>query len=280
MDHVHDAAGPRLVILNTVQNAAIVADAMRRAGFDVLHLSTALTPRDRDRVLNRVIRRLDAKQRNWTLVATSCVEAGLDLSFRSAFRERFTASSTIQVGGRINRHGEYDAGGGGVVYDLALADMGITQHPAATVSADVLRQLLAADELNRRAPADVVTRAMREELAARGGLGSDPLAKAEGERNYPAVKKHGRVIEADTRIVVVDDRLKKQIAERAAVAFGALLRGSVEIRATKIDKLGLGLLPGRRDLFAWDGPYEPDFLGYMAGVLRNKQFLREGGAVV
>lgn len=280
MDEVGGAPGPRLVILNTVQNAAVVAGAMRGAGFEVLHLSTALTPRDRDRILQRVISRLDAGDVDWMLVATSCVEAGLDLSFRSAFRERFAAASTIQVGGRVNRHGEYDSAGGGVVHDFALVDAGITPHPAATVSAEVLRRLMGADDLNRGDPADIVTKAMRQELSALGGLGADPLTKAEGARSYPAVKEHGRVIRADTRIVVVDDCLKKQIGERGAVGFRALLRGSVEIWARKIDKLGLRPLPGRRDLFAWDDAYEPDFLGYMAGVLRNQQFLRAGGAVV
>jgi uncharacterized protein with HEPN domain len=69
-------------------------------------------------------------------------------------------------------------------------------------------------------------------------------------------------------------------AERRMVGFRALLRGSVEVWAREIDKLGLRPLPGRRDLFAWDDACNPDFLGYMAGVLRNQQFLRDGGAVV
>lgn len=176
---VDHAPGPCLVILNTVQSAAVVAKTMREAGMDVLHLSTALTPRDRDRIFEMARGRLETQRDDcWTLVATSCVEAGVDLSFRCAFRERFAVASTIQVGGRINRHGEYDVDGGGIVYDFALDDVGITRHPGASVSADVLRELMNADELNRRNPADVVTKAMREELSARGGLGADPLLKA------------------------------------------------------------------------------------------------------
>lgn len=280
IEGVREAPGPRLVILNTVQNAAVAAQAMRRAGLDVLHLSTALTPRDRDRILKRVMRRLEAKLTNWALVATSCVEAGVDLSFRSAFRERFATASTIQVGGRVNRHGEYDTAGGGVVYDFGLDGEGITQHPAATVSASVLRELVAADELNVGRPADIVTKAMREELAVLGGLGADPLAKAEAARDYPAVKSHGRVIDADTRIVVVDERLKGRLAERHAVSFQALLRGSVQLWATKIEMLGLKALPGHRELYAWNDVYEPEFLGYMVAILRNEQFLKEGGTVI
>ncbi len=276
IEQVVSAPGPRLAILNTVQNAAVVAKVMRDAGLDVLHLSTALTPEDRDRILERVRGRLETrKDDRWTLVATSCVEAGVDLSFRSGFRERFAVASTIQVGGRVNRHGEYDAEGGGIVYDFALDDVGITQHREAAVSADVLRGLMAGGGLNRRNPSDVVSKAMREELSARGGLGTDPLLKAETARDYPTVKKRGRVIDADTRLVVVDEHLKRQIAERQHIDFQELLDGSVQLWATKIEKLGLTALPGRGEIYAWNHAYEPHFLGYMAGVLQLQRFLSD-----
>jgi CRISPR-associated endonuclease/helicase Cas3 len=278
--HVREAPGPRLVILNTVQNAAVVARAMRMARMRVLHLSTALCPGDRECVLSRVERRLEAGWKNWTLVATSCVEAGLDLSFRSAFRERFAAASLIQVGGRVNRNGEYGPVGGATVYDFALAGHDITQHPGAAVSSDVLRSLMANGDLNRDKPADVVTRAMQQELSILGGLGNDLLLKAEQERNYPKVEEHGRVINADTRLVIVDPRVKKRLAQGRPIGFRLLLRGSVQLWATKIDKLGLEPLPGRKEVYVWRYAYDPDFLGYMAGVLRNQQFLREGGAVI
>lgn len=281
IEQVDRAPGPRLAIFNTVQSAAVVAKTMREAGMDVLHLSTALTPRDRDRILDQVRARLEKQQNGcWALIATSCVEAGVDLSFRCAFRERFAVASTIQVGGRINRHGEYDVDGGGIVYDFALDDAGITRHPGASVSADVLRDLMSADELNRRNPADVVTKAMREELSARGGLGADPLFKAEAARDYPAVKLYGRVIDADTRLVVVDDDIKKRIAEWQPVSFQELLRGSVQLWATKIGKLGLAVLPGRGEVYAWNQDYDPDFLGYMAGVLKLQKFMSDPEALI
>jgi len=277
---VRRAPGPRLVILNTVQSAAVVAQAMRRAGCSVLHLSTALTPRDRRRVLAKVHRRLKCTKKRWTLVATSCVEAGVDLSFRCAFRERFATASTIQVGGRVNRHREYDAVGGGSVYDFTIEGEGITQHPAADCSADILRELMNADELNRGDPADVVTRAMREELVRRGGLGADALRKAEQTRNYPEVQKQGQVIDADTRLVVVDPTLRKRLAAFQPVGFRALLLGSVQLWATKVGALGLEPVPGRGELYAWNDAYDPDFLGIMAGVLRTNVFISVGGGVI
>jgi CRISPR-associated endonuclease/helicase Cas3 len=279
-------AGPRLVILNTVQNAAVVADAMLNSGMEVLHLSTALTPCDREIILKRVERKLKFRElADWTLVATSCVEAGVDFSFRCAFRERFSAASIIQVGGRVNRHGEYDNCGGGTVYDVALFDKGITQHPAASVSADVLKSLMDDGKLSVSNPADVVTQAMQDELRIYGGLPSDPLCKAESERNYPKVAELGRVISMDTRFVVIDPDLKANLKAYRPVDFKTLLQGSVQIWAKRIEELRLNPLNhGSRfsefDIYEWQYDYDPDFLGYMKGVLNLKKFISAGGAII
>lgn len=280
VERVHEEDGPRLVILNTVQNAAIAARAMRSAGMNVLHLSTALTPSDRARILSEVESRLATGElRDWTLVATSCVEAGVDLSFRSAFRERFCVASTIQVGGRVNRHGEFNAFGGGKVIDFALTGPGITQHPGASGSSDILRDFMSNNLLNTMSPADVVTRALVDELRYRGGLSSE-LLEAEKQRDYPRVQDLGRVIQADTRFVVVDKFLQEALGRRDQIDFKALLQGSVQLWARKIDKLRLQSVPGRADIYAWNYEYDPKFLGYMDGVLKLDRFLAEGGAII
>ena len=104
---VQEAPGPRLLILNTVQSAAVIAADMA-AEFGqthVEHLSTALTPEDRGNTIDRIRRRLaDPDDADWTLVATSCVEAGVDFSFRTGFREISSLLSLLQAAGRVNRH--------------------------------------------------------------------------------------------------------------------------------------------------------------------------------
>ena len=281
IDYVQQSPGPRLVILNTVQNAAIVARAMRDAGLDVLHLSTALTPRDREVILKRILRRLEFPGLvNWCLAATSCVEAGVDLSFRTGFRERFSAASTIQTGGRVNRHGEYEALGGGCVYDFALDGPGVTQHPEAKTSADILRELLKENALNSESPADIVTRAMREELSRSGGLNTDPLVKAERERDYPTVAQLGRVITSDTRLVVIDATVRERLQAHETVSFRDLLEGSVQLWSNRIRQLALEPLWPGADIYEWKDTYDPDFLGYMEGVLKMKEFLSDPEACV
>ena len=77
----------------------------------VEHLSTALTARDRARTLARVRQRLrDPSDCDWTLVATSCVEAGVDFSFSVGFRETASLSSLLQASGRVNRNGKTKTG--------------------------------------------------------------------------------------------------------------------------------------------------------------------------
>lgn len=275
---VSNSPGPRLIVVNTVQSAAVVAQTMRQSGLNVLHLSTALTPKDRERVLRRVRLRLRSGcgvNSDWTLVATSCVEAGVDLSFRSAFRERFAVASLIQVGGRVNRNGEYCHIGGGTVHDFALSDSGITSHPGARVGADVLRDFMASDALNTRSPADVVTDAMREEVVRRGGTQQDELSLAERIRDYPAVQHAGRVIEADTRFVVVDRQLMERLERRMPVSWKDLMEGSVQIWASRIEQLGLRQLSTRKDVYAWELDYDPYFLGYMSGVLSSAEDTRD-----
>jgi CRISPR-associated endonuclease/helicase Cas3 len=218
-------------------------------------------------------------------VATSCVEAGVDLSFRCAFRERFATASIIQVGGRVNRHGEYNVDGGGIVFDFALADSLITQHPAANVSAEVLRRLMDEGTLNDAMnPADVVTRAMVLELRNLGGLSSDQLVKAESEQNYPEVQRLGQVINENTRFVVVDPKVKELLRMHIPISFKMLLEGSVQIWGTKIDKLGLQPLhsPRRslREIYEWNYDYDPDFLGYMQGLLSSVRLESEGFEII
>ncbi|MEN6439228.1 MAG: hypothetical protein ABFD97_11685, partial [Syntrophobacter sp.] len=188
----------------------------------------------------------------------------------------------IQVGGRVNRHGEYNAHGGGEVYDFALSGAWITQHPAAAVSAEVLRDLMDRGELNKTSPADIVTEAMKQELRYSGSLPSD-LIQAEKEKNYPKVEELGRVIDTDTRFVIIDPRLEEALRNHEKVDFNSLLRGSVQMWSNKINSLGLKQITryGRAsDMYSWEYEYDPDFLGYMAGVLRHETFLSEGGAII
>lgn len=274
------APGPRLVILNTVQSAAVIARAIRDIGQDVLHLSTALCPRDRDAVLTRVRTRLKERENtNWTLVATSLVEAGVDISFCTAFRERFAATSLIQVGGRVNRNAELAARAEVIDFTIERGQS-LTRHPEASIASDVLAQLFESGRFDGEIdPASVVTDALVRQMAQKRRP-VDLLGQAESEGNYPEVASLARLIEADTRFVVIDPGLRDRLLNRERLAMRDLLAGSVQLYASRISALALDPIPGRPDLYWWPHAYDSNFLGYMAGALTLAAIDRGEGLIL
>ncbi|MDM7999334.1 MAG: CRISPR-associated protein [Dehalococcoidia bacterium] len=272
--------GPRLLIVNTVQTAAVIAKAMRDEGRDVLHLSTALAPAHRDSIVKRIKLRLKDKIANWTLVATSCIEAGMDFSFRVGFRERASMASLIQIGGRVSRGNEFTDS---VVWDILLQDDQFQNNPALLVSRQALDRFTL-EKLNESHPAELATLAMSREWTCGAEEKARKLIKDEESMEYPSVSRQCRVIDADTRTVVIDRSLAEAIRRGDKVSKAELLQYSVQIWANKIEKLGLQPLvadgESESGLFGWPYDYDPEFLGYMAGVLKLADFIAAGGAVI
>jgi CRISPR-associated endonuclease/helicase Cas3 len=278
---VRKEPGPRLLIVNTVQTAAVIAQTMHELGHDVLHLSTALAPVHRDLIVERVKLRLRDGIENWTLVATSCVEAGMNFSFRAGFRERASTASLIQIGGRISRGDEFkDA----EVWDLLLRDDRFRSNPAVMISRHALDQFTIY-ELNHMRPTQLATCAMRREWTYGAEEKAKQLIEYEEGMEYPSVSKACRVIDTDTRTVIVDASLAEAVREGEKVCRIELMRHSVQIWANKIDKFALRPLNHNNRIpdsgvYVWEYDYDPDFLGYMKGVLKLEKFISAGGSVI
>lgn len=95
-----------LCIVNTRKRAQAIY--RRLGGEGVYHLSTTMYPMHRRRVLDQIRERLQAGER-CVLVSTSLVEAGVDLDFRSVYRQLAGIDSMIQAAGRCNREGRRKA---------------------------------------------------------------------------------------------------------------------------------------------------------------------------
>ena len=268
--------GPRLLIVNTVQSAAVIArhladwesrDNWQSSHPQVEHLSTALTPTDRASTLNRVIKRLRNKEdRDWTLVATSCVEAGVDFSFRTGIRERACLNSLLQIAGRVNRGSEYESAD---VWDVQLVyDSWLRPHPTFEHSSIVLGELFN----ERRVSVSSCTEALRREIR-RSRLKKDELLKAECALNFPKVAELFRVINSPTLTAVVDESLREMIESGQRLPSQELQNGSVQIYGSRASEWALREFDHMPGLFAWELGYDP-FLGFMAGVLP----LVDGGA--
>ncbi len=269
--------GPRLLIVNTVQSAAVIAAVIaKQFGRDhVEHLSTSLCPRDRKTTLDRVKARLQNKaDSDWALVATSCVEAGVDLSFRTALRERCSLNSLVQIGGRVNRKGEY---ANAEVWDFQLRHEGLLKrHPAFDTSVRVLGNLF---ERGLVGP-QYCKEAMQNEIRSDGMRNiSNEILKAENNLQFPTVAEKFNVIDSNTVTAIVDHDLVQKLESRKKVDRDLLQALSVQIWGYKKEELALQQIEGFPSLYAWSLKYD-DFLGYMAGVLEVGNFKLQGSSVV
>jgi CRISPR-associated endonuclease/helicase Cas3 len=259
--------GPRLLIVNTVQSAAAIARHLSNEfGRDnVEHISTALTPQDRQTTLDLVRTRLRSPDDNdWILVATSCVEAGVDFSFRTGIRERCSLTSLLQTSGRVNRSNEYL---GAEVWDIQIRhDHLLKAHPAFEDSGRVLGELFAENKVSP----EYCTESLRREIRRKGmAKKKQDIEIAERNANFPIVEEVFRIIESDTVTAVVDGSLIRRLEAYATVTHSELQSASVQIWHNKEQEFGLERLEkvrGYEDLRKWVLPYD-SFLGYMSGVL-------------
>ncbi len=262
--------GPCLIIMNTVQSAAVVArELARRHGREnVEHISTALAPIHRKQTISRIKARLnDATDFDWFLVATSCVEAGVDFSFKSAARELCSLVSTIQTAGRANRSGEY---GGAELWGFRIqAGELLKEHPAFKTSADILAQM----HNEKKVAPEYCSEAMKREIRTRnqGICKDDPIVIAEKNSNFPLVNEQFRVILSNTMTVIVDEDLRRRIENNEPVDFREVQMKSVSIYTDKAANFAVAPLHGNINLSAWTLAYD-DFIGYMAGVLAVADF--------
>jgi CRISPR-associated endonuclease/helicase Cas3 len=264
---VQNKPGPRLVIFNTIQSAAFFAYHLREIGLSVEHLSSALTPFDRKATINRVRARLRNRvDENWILVATSCVEAGVDFSFRTAFRESCGLVNFLQITGRANRSYEYEYG---EVWDFRVSDDGFfSLHPQFGPQRAVLAELFTEGKIS----SEHCTEALVRELnAGTGGTENkiEVIKTAEKDGDYPLVANESRVIVSLTQLVVVEAGLIARLKAGQLPRSQELVMHSVEVWDNKFEALAPELITD--ELYALRPGQYDNFIGYMRGLLDQLQ---------
>jgi len=95
-----------LCILNIKRHARVLWE---KVGEKALHLSTNLCPAHRSVVLDTVCNRL-LNKKTVHLIATQCIEAGVDVDFPVVYRAYAPLEAIIQATGRCNREGRQETG--------------------------------------------------------------------------------------------------------------------------------------------------------------------------
>lgn len=265
VEWVASVPGPRLLVMNTVQSAAVIAQDMRKfygPGQEnkVMHLSHALNAQDQEKIIEKVKDRLKDKQdMDWTLVATSCFEAGVNVSFKIGFRELASLLSLLQLAGRINRSGDDDEA---VIWSFQMQeDPLLTCNRELRDAAYVLhsyfeRQIPITPELS--------TKALEDELRRQAvSVEAERLLEGEHSNQFLEVKNKFRVIEEDTVFVIADTSLKEQLC-RGERDWKEIQRKAIAVRKYRVSQFGLKpLVDG---IYDWNLGYD-DFLGIMKGIL-------------
>lgn len=278
IDFMQTKVGPRLVVMNTVFSAAFLANQMKIRGLDVLHLSTALTPKDRVPIIKKIYERLEKDkstqnlkyQPDWTLVATSCVEAGLNFSFRNGFAELRSIQSYLQIDGRVNREGEYKDS---EMWCFSINDLNFKPHPGFKTSQKIFKQLIENGLIDRLSITELITETMKREIKEEYNEKIEKIMEYERNHQYPEVANICRIIDSDTRLVVMNPEIIKMLENSEKISSVQLIKNSVQIRASKINELYLRPIKGYDEIFRWvENGYDSEFLGYTKALLDSDLF--------
>lgn len=167
-------------------------------------LTTLLRPCDRKEKFAEIWERLD-KGRPCRVIATSLIEAGVDLNFPAAFRQEAGLDSLIQTAGRCNREGE-ESRESSPVYSFRLED---SKSPSLGQSIAAMRETWRRYEQIDTPEAISFYFQYYRELLGSENLDQKGIMKAldkgfEGkEFPFAAVAERFRLIESDTRQIYI-----------------------------------------------------------------------------
>ena len=108
------------------------------------------------------------------------------------------------------------------MWDFRVRDAMLSQHPGFTVPRRVLDQMFNDMLVQTWSPSELAKEAMRREVTAGEGDRAQEIRKAEDGMEYPQVAKLCRVIDSDTRLVVIDPDLVKALLKRERVGYQQL----------------------------------------------------------
>jgi CRISPR-associated endonuclease/helicase Cas3 len=282
--------GPYLVICDTIRNAAVVAQLFRNkyGARASEHLSTSLAPVDRERILARVQSRLnDEDDCDWALIATSCIESGVDVSFRTGFFEARSVMSAIQGGGRVGREG-VDPDAKVILFDFADGHPWVFCNPEFNEARRVLRKIWLEEGNLHPSFCTPATDHESNRPSIRNKM--DKLRRLEDEYYLGEVSQQYHVIDDFTMpMLAYPQAFEWLLSPETAKRHKREIRRSLQIESFTVSARGVQSTPQRYphvtladfvdiDMYQidpikaasdpfrihlWDGGYDPDFLGYM-----------------
>ncbi len=205
-----------LCVVNLKRHAIdLLEELSTRAGQEGLfHLSTNMCPRHRTRVLEEVRQRLARPDALCRLVATQCIEAGVDVDFPVAYRAMGPLESIAQVAGRCNRNGRLRQGR---VRVFIPTDEAYPQGGGYAQAAQQTKNLLGSEGSLDIDDPKLFQRYFKTLYNLQDFQKEDKVIPSILDRNFVETAKHYRWIKGETISVVTpyDQRLYEELLAEA-----------------------------------------------------------------
>jgi CRISPR-associated endonuclease/helicase Cas3 len=280
-----------LIVCNTIKNALVIADELKKRSKKIVyHLSTALNNTDKERVLAKIKKDLKAGKKI-IVVATSIIECGIDISFRTGFRELCGLLDYMQFNGRINRECEHGKKSKSYVMEFIgplkdRLDGILTDNPQLAGRQRVYRHL-SEDEFHPQFCSNAVDQELE---AARAPM---DFVKMERDGEFAAIRDHYKVIDNNMAVIITDDEIVEKMKRNENISPAEISQYTVQVWMGRLEKfVASGLVTrlsdvlssivietgdnrwfapeGDRDYYVWDNdrcPYDPEFYGIGRGIL-------------
>lgn len=202
-----------LCICNTKKRVREIYGEMKGEG--VYHLSTFMYPKHRKEILSEIRLRLK-KDETCIVIATSLVEAGVDLDFQTVYRELAGLDSIIQAAGRCNREGSRAFEESGTfIFQFEEAEQIPGQEQNIDISKQILRKYQDISEL----------KAIHEYFARLYQFKGSSLDKKnirgqfqKGSYSFAKVGREFQIIEQNTKTILIPvEEQAKKIAEELRI---------------------------------------------------------------
>lgn len=222
---------------------------------DSFHLSTALCPAHRQRLLAEIRQRL-RNDEPVRLIATQCIEAGVDVDFPQVFRAYGPLEAILQAEGRCNREGRRPQPGQMHIFLPEEAAYPPGGYEQATQLTQILLRRLGPDGMALDDP-HFITAYYRElyDLARpENTRKTRVLLEAVQSGSFPEVAKHYRIIENDSiNVIVPYGEALDAFADIQHLAEKSGLTGELMHKARP---LTVGLFRPKEDDPVWDSLLE------------------------
>jgi CRISPR-associated endonuclease/helicase Cas3 len=255
----HRRLGSGLIVVNTVATTVRLAATLNHSLSDhyrVLCISRLLCPYDKRRMENLIKDLLQNPKDPVLVVATSCVEAGWDVSFPWGMREESWISNLLQLVGRVNRHSEF--GTNAPVYSFQLADPLVRDNPELRQQITCFQAIAAKPGSIRASAVTSVTHRLMTDFAPRLLTNAKALVSALKSGDTEYIRTHARLIKGLKThcfgpIHKLPEAVKRRLSDERGLVIDAELARTLDAYRIEVSSTIFEKLPWKFEMKIIDG---------------------------